>query len=137
MRAELANELGLSGLRRLLPELGREGLSADRLCRLAARCARDEAALAATAEAAFASALGAGVLLSALSVAVVQGLLTLVGYLLGDLLDPAQVAALSATGGLVLLGVGLRLLLGLSLLLDRLEQFRAGQAAGVAEAPSP
>ena len=44
-------------LRRLLPELGREGLSADRLCRLAARCARDEAALAATAEAAFASAL--------------------------------------------------------------------------------
>ena len=62
------------------------------------------------AAAAFASALGAGVLLSALSVAVVQGLLTLVGYLLGDLLDPAQVAALSATGGLVLLGVGLRLL---------------------------
>lgn len=62
------------------------------------------------AAAAFASALGAGVLLSALSVAVVQGLLTLVGFLLGDLLDPAQAAALSATGGLVLLGVGFRLL---------------------------
>ncbi len=62
------------------------------------------------AAAAFASALGSGVLLSALSVAVVQGLLTVVGFLLGDLLDPAQTAALSATGGLVLLGVGLRLL---------------------------
>jgi uncharacterized membrane protein YqgA involved in biofilm formation len=62
------------------------------------------------AAAAFASALGSGVLLSALSVAVVQGTLTVVGLLLGDLLDPAQVAALSATGGLVLLGVGFRLL---------------------------
>ena len=62
------------------------------------------------AAAAFASALGSGVLLSALSVAVVQGLLTVMGFLLGDLLDPAQTAALSATGGLVLLGVGLRLL---------------------------
>jgi uncharacterized membrane protein YqgA involved in biofilm formation len=62
------------------------------------------------AAAAFASALGSGVLLSALSVAVVQGTLTVVGALLGDLLDPAQVAALSATGGLLLLGVGLRLL---------------------------
>jgi uncharacterized protein len=62
------------------------------------------------AAAAFASALGSGVLLSALSVAVVQGSLTVVGALLGDLLDAAQVAALSATGGLLLLGVGLRLL---------------------------
>lgn len=62
------------------------------------------------AAAAFASALGSGVLLSALSVAVVQGTLTLLGFLLGDLLDAAQVAALSATGGLVLLGVGIRLL---------------------------
>ena len=62
------------------------------------------------AAAAFASALCSGVLLSALSVATVQGLLTLLAFLLGDLLDPAQTAALSATGGLVLLGVGLRLL---------------------------
>lgn len=62
------------------------------------------------AAAAFASALGSGVLLSALSVAVVQGVLTALGALLGDLLDPAQTAALSATGGLLLLGVALRLL---------------------------
>ena len=62
------------------------------------------------AAAAFASALGVGVLLSALSVAAVQGVLTVLGALLGDLLDPAQTAALSATGGLLLLGVGLRLL---------------------------
>lgn len=62
------------------------------------------------AAAAFASALGPGVLLSVLSVGVVQGSLTVVGHLLGDLLDAAQVAALSATGGLVLLGVGIRLL---------------------------
>lgn len=59
---------------------------------------------------AFASALGVGVLLSAASVALVQGTITLLGFLVGDLLDAAQVAALSATGGLVLLGVGLRLL---------------------------
>ncbi|MGU3361707.1 tRNA lysidine(34) synthetase TilS [Methylobacterium sp. M6A4_1b] len=44
-------------LRRLMPKLEREGLSTDRLCRLAARCARDEAALRALAEAAFEEAL--------------------------------------------------------------------------------
>lgn len=62
------------------------------------------------AAAAFASALGSGVLLSVVPVAVVQGAFTVVGLALGDLLDPAQVAALSATGGLLLLGVGFRLL---------------------------
>jgi len=59
---------------------------------------------------AFASSLGWGVAASALSVAVVQGALTAAGALLGGLLPEAQVAAVTATGGVLLLGVGLRLL---------------------------
>lgn len=59
---------------------------------------------------AFASSFGVGVLLSALSVAVVQGLLTLLGVLLGSMLPDAHVAALTATGGLLLVGISLRLL---------------------------
>ena len=59
---------------------------------------------------AFAASLGVGVLASALTVAVVQGLLTAVGLVVGDFLPAAQLEALTATGGLLLLGVGLRLL---------------------------
>jgi uncharacterized membrane protein YqgA involved in biofilm formation len=59
---------------------------------------------------AFASTFGIGVLMSALSVAVVQGLLTVVGVLLGSILPDAHIAALTATGGLMLAGIGLRLL---------------------------
>jgi uncharacterized membrane protein YqgA involved in biofilm formation len=59
---------------------------------------------------AFASTFGLGVLLSAVSVLVVQGSLTAVGALLGTLLPDAHVAALTATGGLLLVGVALRLL---------------------------
>lgn len=59
---------------------------------------------------AFAASLGWGVAASALSVAVFQGTLTLLGYLLGGLLPAALVASLTATGGVLLLGVGLRLL---------------------------
>jgi len=59
---------------------------------------------------AFASSFGAGVLVSAVSVAVVQGSLTVVGVLLGNVLPQAHVAALTATGGLLLVGIGLRLL---------------------------
>jgi len=59
---------------------------------------------------AFASSFGVGVLLSALSVAVVQGLLTVLGVVLGSLLPDANVAALTATGGLLLVGISLRLL---------------------------
>jgi hypothetical protein len=59
---------------------------------------------------AFAASLGWGVAASALSVGVVQGVLTLLGALLGDLLPDALVAAVTATGGVLLLGVGLRLL---------------------------
>jgi uncharacterized protein len=59
---------------------------------------------------AFAASLGWGVMASALTVLVVQGTLTLVGALLGGFLPPGHIAALTATGGLLLVGVALRLL---------------------------
>ena len=59
---------------------------------------------------AFAASLGWGVAASALTVLVVQGTLTLLGALLGDLLPVAHLSALTATGGLLLVGVALRLL---------------------------
>ena len=49
-------------------------------------------------------------LLSAVSVAVVQGALTVLGLALGSLLPAAHISALTATGGLLLVGIGLRLL---------------------------
>jgi len=74
----------------------------------------DKLALKATldgfASIAFAASLGWGVAASALVVLVVQGALTLMAALLGDLLPDAHLAALTATGGLLLVGVGLRLL---------------------------
>ena len=59
---------------------------------------------------AFASSFGIGVLLSAVSVAVIQGLLTLLGVVMGSLLPDAHIAALTATGGLLLVGIAFRLL---------------------------
>ena len=59
---------------------------------------------------AFAASLGWGVAASILSLLVVQGSLTALGAVLGDVLPEAQVAALTATGGLMLVGVALRLL---------------------------
>lgn len=59
---------------------------------------------------AFAASLGVGVMASAVAVAVIQGTLTLVGFLIGDFLPAAHLDAITATGGLLLLGVGLRLL---------------------------
>lgn len=59
---------------------------------------------------AFASAFGVGVAASALTVLVVQGGFTLLGVALGDVLPDAHVSALTATGGLLLVGIGLRLL---------------------------
>jgi uncharacterized membrane protein YqgA involved in biofilm formation len=59
---------------------------------------------------AFAAAFGWGVAASALTVLVVQGSLTVTGVVLGDVLSDAQVAAMTAVGGLLLLGVALRLL---------------------------
>ncbi len=59
---------------------------------------------------AFAAALGVGVLASALAVAVVQGGLTVVGLLAGGVLPAPHLDAVTATGGLLLLGVAVRLL---------------------------
>lgn len=59
---------------------------------------------------AFAASLGWGVAASALVVLVVQGSLTALGAALGSFLPDAHLAAITATGGLLLVGVGLRLL---------------------------
>lgn len=59
---------------------------------------------------AFAASLGVGVMAAALAVGVVQGALTLVGFLVGDVLPAPHLAAITAVGGLLLVGVGLRLL---------------------------
>lgn len=59
---------------------------------------------------AFAAALGAGVYLSAITVLIVQGVIATAAYVVGSGVDPAYVATASAVGGLLLVGVGLRLL---------------------------
>lgn len=59
---------------------------------------------------AFASTFGIGVLFSAVSVGVIQGTLTVLGMGLGEFLPDAQISALTATGGVMLAGIGLRLL---------------------------
>lgn len=59
---------------------------------------------------AFAASFGWGVAASVLTIVVVQGGLTLAGLGLGDLLPDAHLAAVTAVGGLVLVGVALRLL---------------------------
>lgn len=69
-----------------------------------------KAALDGFAAIAFAASLGWGVAASALALIAVQGSLTALGAGLGDIMPPAQVAALTATGGLMLVGVALRLL---------------------------
>lgn len=67
---------------------------------------------------AFAASLGWGVAASALAVGVYQGVWTFLGWALGDVLADAQVAAITATGGVLLVGVGLRLI--------RLQTMRVG-----------
>jgi uncharacterized membrane protein YqgA involved in biofilm formation len=69
-----------------------------------------KAALDGFAAMAFAASFGWGVAASALTIIVVQGGLTVVGVLLGDVLPDAHVAALTAVGGLLLVGIALRLL---------------------------
>jgi uncharacterized membrane protein YqgA involved in biofilm formation len=57
-----------------------------------------------------ASALGAGVAFSALTVLVVQGLLTLLAAQLQFLVAPSYLAEFTAVGGIIILGIGVRLL---------------------------
>ncbi len=58
----------------------------------------------------FASVLGWGVLLSAGSVLVVQGSLTLAGAIFGTFMGQPMILAMTSTGGVLLLGLGLVLL---------------------------
>jgi uncharacterized membrane protein YqgA involved in biofilm formation len=50
------------------------------------------------------------VMVSVLGLAVIQGTLTLAGFLIGNFLPAAHLTAITACGGLLLLGLGLRLL---------------------------
>ncbi len=59
---------------------------------------------------AFAAALGWGVALSALTVLVVQGGIAGSAFLLRDVMDEATILAITASGGVILLAVALRLL---------------------------
>jgi uncharacterized membrane protein YqgA involved in biofilm formation len=59
---------------------------------------------------AFAAALGWGVAASAISVLVYQGAWSAVGALLGTVLADYQIDAITGVGGLLLIGIGLRLL---------------------------
>ncbi len=59
---------------------------------------------------AFAAAFGWGVAASAITIVVVQGSLTVLGVLLGDVLPDAHLSAITASGGLLLVGIALRLL---------------------------
>ena len=59
---------------------------------------------------AFATTFGWGVAFSAAPVAIYQFSWTAIGFFLGDILTPYQVQSLTAVGGVMLFGIGLRLL---------------------------
>lgn len=59
---------------------------------------------------AFASTLGWGVAASIIPVALYQGGWTVIGWLAGNILEPYQIDAMSIVGGLLLIGIALRLL---------------------------
>ena len=59
---------------------------------------------------AFAAALGPGVGLAALTVLIVQGAISAGAFLLRDAMDAATILAITSAGGVILLGVALRLL---------------------------
>jgi uncharacterized membrane protein YqgA involved in biofilm formation len=60
--------------------------------------------------AAFAATLGWGVAAAAIPLGVVQGVVTVFAVTVGSFLPDAQIAAITATGGVLLLGLGFRLL---------------------------
>lgn len=59
---------------------------------------------------AFAASLGWGVIASAIPVGLVQGAFTLIGITAGSALSEALIASITVTGGVLLLGVGFRIL---------------------------
>lgn len=59
---------------------------------------------------AFASTLGWGVAASIIPLGIYQGAWTLVGWFAGNVLEPYQIDAMTICGGLMLVGIGLRLL---------------------------
>lgn len=59
---------------------------------------------------AFASTLGWGVAASIIPLAIYQGSWTLIGWLAGSVLSDYQIDAMTISGGLMLIGIGLRLL---------------------------
>ena len=59
---------------------------------------------------AFAASLGWGVAASAIPVGIYQGLWTVIGLGLGNILTGYQIDAMTITGGLMLVCIGLRLL---------------------------
>jgi len=59
---------------------------------------------------AFASSLGVGVAFSALSVFAIQGAITLLASKLAFLQSPGVIEAVTATGGLLILGIGINIL---------------------------
>lgn len=69
-----------------------------------------KAALDGFASIAFAATFGWGVMASVVALVAIQGSLTALGAALGDFVPDAHLAALTATGGLLLVGVAFRLL---------------------------
>ena len=67
---------------------------------------------------AFAATFGWGVAASAIAVGIYQGLWTVIGLFLGSILNTYQVDLMTAVGGILLLGIGSRLL--------QLKQIRVG-----------
>lgn len=59
---------------------------------------------------AFAASLGWGVAAAALPVGIFQGAITVLGVLAGSFLPASMIAAITATGGILLLAIGIRLL---------------------------